>query len=165
MEVRRLQEEEKRAALPAADAENPPLVRVAIRAANADDLWEKVFERLYEQENILADQLGPSETFKDKQAAEPCHGFLIVCDEAVLRDESLVRRAATSSIAACSRCRRRTPRAGRRSASVYWPPPDPSWSRLLRSTPLRLFRVLGSDALQDLGDFIEDVSARASTVP
>jgi hypothetical protein len=39
---------------------------------------------------------------------------------------------------------------------VYWPPPSASWARLLRSTPLKLYRVLG-DSPTNLGEFFAEV--------
>lgn len=165
VEVRRRQEEEKRAALPAPDADNPPLIRVAIHSARPDALWEKVFERLFEKEKILADQLGPSETFRDKQTAEPCHGFLILCDEAVLNDEAFSPRG---DLEHCRLLQMQEKDAARRPpvGLVFWPPPDPpAWARLLRTTPLRLHRVVGSDALQELEGFLADVRRVRSATP
>lgn len=163
-EVRRLQEEENRVVEPVADHDNPPLVRVSIRSRQPDALWDKVFSRVYEQEQILTDQLGPSESFKDKQSADPCHGFLILCDEAVLLDEGLSPRGDLES---CRLVQMQEKDAARRPpvGLVYWPPPDPSWSKLLRATPLKLHRVTGDDALEQLNAFLDDVRKVRKAIP
>jgi hypothetical protein len=163
-ETRRLQEEEKRAAKPEADLDNPPLVRVSIRSRQPDALWDKVFSRVYEREQILTDQLGEGESFREKQAADPCHGFLILCDEAVLADESLSPRGDLES---CRLVQMQEKDAARRPpvGLVYWPPPDPAWSRLLRATPLKLHRVTGDDALAQLDGFLDDVRKVRKAMP
>ena len=163
-EARRLQEEEKRAEEPAADLDNPPLVRVSIRSRRPDALWDKVFSRVYEKEQILTDQLGSGETFRDKQAADPCHGFLILCDEAVLGDESLSPRGDLEN---CRLVQMQEKEAARRPpvGLVYWPPPDPSWSKLLRATPLKLHRVTGDDALGQLDAFLDEVRKVRKAMP
>lgn len=163
-EARRLQEEEKRAEEPAADLDNPPLVRVSIRSRRPDALWDKVFSRVYEKEQILTDQLGSGETFRDKQAADPCHGFLILCDEAVLQDESLSPRG---DLEHCRLVQMQEKEAARRPpvGLVYWPPPDPSWSKLLRATPLKLHRVTGDDALGQLDAFLDEVRKVRKAMP
>ena len=38
----------------------------------------------------------------------------------------------------------------------YWPPPPARWSRLLRTTPLKLHRILG-DTPTNLGEFFDEV--------
>jgi hypothetical protein len=164
VEIRRLQEEEKWAAEPSADHDNPPLVRVSIRSRQPDALWDKVFSRVYENEKILTDQLGASETFKDKQSADPCHGFLILCDEAVLLDESLSPRGDLEN---CRLVQMQEKDAARRPpvGLVYWPPPEPSWPRLLRATPLKLHRVLGDDALAQLQAFLDEVRKVRKAMP
>ena len=74
------------------NADNPPLVRVVVRSANPDALWEKAFQWIYEEEKILSEQLGPGESFAVKHQVNPCHGFMIFCDAAALEDGPLSPR-------------------------------------------------------------------------
>ncbi|HMH49702.1 MAG TPA: toll/interleukin-1 receptor domain-containing protein [Candidatus Acidoferrum sp.] len=131
----------------ASRAGNQPLVRVAVRSTDPDRLWEQVFQWIYVQENILSDQLGPGESFVSKQEGDPCHGFLVVCDAAALDDGPLSPR---DDLQQCRLIQIREKNSARRPpvAVVYWPPPSPSWSKLLRSTPLKL-RYMRADSVSD----------------
>ncbi|MGH9893592.1 MAG: hypothetical protein ACREA0_16720 [bacterium] len=135
------------------DQDIPPLVVVAIRSPNPDPLWDRVFQWIYEQEGIDPYQLGPGETIDSRSQAEPCHGFLIACDAAALDDGS-----PREVIEQCRQVQLREKSAARRPpvALVYWPPPAPSWAKLLRSTPLKLHRVLG-DEPDKLSNFFAEV--------
>ena len=135
------------------DQDIPPLVVVAIRSPNPDPLWDRVFQWIYEQEGIDPYQLGPGETIDSRPQAEPCHGFLIACDAAALDDGS-----PREVIEQCRQVQLREKSAARRPpvALVYWPPPEPSWAKLLRSTPLKLHRVLG-DEPDKMSDFFAEV--------
>ncbi len=149
--IRSAQEAEKR---PPGE-EDPPLVRVAVRAANQDQVWKPIFQLLYEKEKILPDQLGPGDTFKDKHEGEPCHGFLILCDEQAQRSNDSALRRDTSQcrvIQMKEKDRSRRPPVG----IVYWEPPPPEWSKLAACAPDRLHRVVG-DELEKLAAFIEQV--------
>ena len=145
------------------DDANPPLVRVAIHAQQPDALWEPIFQLLYEQEKILSDQLGPGETFKEKHLGDPCHGFLILCDGSALADD---QHSPRGDMEHCRLIQMQEKDPTRRPpvALVYWPPPQPSWAKLLKSTPQRLIRVEG-DRLNTLAEFLEQVRQvrRAST--
>ena len=123
-----------------ADGGRPPLVRVAIRSANPDVLWEQVFQWIYVHEKILSDQLAAGESFEAKHPGEPCHGFVVVCDAGALEDGPLSPR---EHMEQCRLIQLKEKNAARRPpvALVYWPPPAASWARLLRSTPLKLFCV------------------------
>jgi hypothetical protein len=137
------------------EKENPPLIAVAIHSANPDPLWEQVFQWLYEQEKIDPYQLGPGETFEGKHRAEPCHGFLVVCDAVALDDGPHSPRG---DMEQCRLIQMKEKNAARRPpvGLVYWPPPPPAWARLLRCTPLKLHRILG-DAPSNLGQFFDEV--------
>ena len=131
----------------------PPLVVVAIRSPNPDPLWDRVFQWIYEQEGIDPYQLRPGETIDSRSQAEPCHGYLIACDAATVDDWS-----PREVIEQCRQVQLREKNAARRPpvALVYWPPPSPSWAKLLRSTPLKLHRVLG-DEPEKLSVFFAEV--------
>jgi hypothetical protein len=124
-------------------ADNPPLVRVVVRSANPDPLWEKAFQWIYEEEKILSDQLGPGESFEEKHRADPCHGFMIVCDADALQDGPLSPR---EYLQQCRLIQISEKIAARRPpvAVVYWPPPPPAWAKLVRCTPQRLHQVEGN---------------------
>ena len=135
--------------------DTPPLIFVAFRSENSDTLWEKVFQWIYENEHIDHYQLRPGETFDVKYQAEPCHGFLVVCDAAALKNDDQSPREFMEQ---CRQIQLKQKDANRRPpvALIYWPPPPPSWARLLRSTPLKLHRILG-DAPTNLEDFFAEV--------
>jgi hypothetical protein len=135
--------------------DTPPLILVAFRSENSDSLWEKVFQWIYEQEHIDHYQLRPGETFDVKYQTEPCHGFLVVCDAAALKSDDQSPREFMEQ---CRQIQLKQKDANRRPpvALVYWPPPLPSWARLLRSTPLKLYRILG-DTPTNLEDFFVEV--------
>ena len=137
------------------NADNPPLVRVVVRSANPDPLWEKAFQWIYEEEKILSDQLGPGESFAEKHRADPCHGFMIVCDAAALEDGPMSPR---EYLQQCRLIQISEKNAARRPpvAIVYWPPPTPSWAKLVRCTPQRLHQVEG-DAPDKLVEFFAQV--------
>jgi hypothetical protein len=140
-----------------ADSEHAqPLVRVAIRASNGHQIWEPVFEFLFLQENILLDELGPNDSFASKHPVEPCHGFLILCDEKAQSDETFSPRDALAQcrlIQSQIKESSHVPPVG----VVFRAPPDPAWSRLLKSTPKCLHRVLGDNLEQGLSEFLRQV--------
>ena len=117
---------------------DPPLVRIVTRSANPDPLWEQVFQWIYVQEKILSDYLASSESFESKHSVEPCQGFLIICDAAALDDGPMSPR---HDMEQCRLIQIKEKDAARRPpvALVYWPPPVPSWARLLRSIPQKLY--------------------------
>ena len=133
----------------------PPHVVVAIRSANPDPLWDQVFGWIYDQEKIDPSQLMPGESLEAKHRAEPCHGFLVVCDAGSLEEGTYSPR---ETMEQCRQIQMREKNAARRPpvALVYWPPPAAAWSRLLRTTPLKLHRILG-DAPTNLGEFFDEV--------
>jgi TIR domain len=154
--IRRFQETDRRSRTgTAAKSEDElPLVRVTIRAGNENDIWDQVFTFL--DGKVLLDALGSNQTFASAQSAEPCHGFLILCDEKAQNDETFSPRDALSQ------CRQiqsqlkdpsRVPPVG----IVFRTPPDPTWSRLLRSIPKCLSRVLGHDLENGLREFLKQV--------
>ena len=148
-----LAQQRERATGEPGDQDIPPLVVVAIRSPNPDPLWDRVFQWIYEQEGIDPYQLRPGETIDSRSQAEPCHGFLIACDAAAVDDGS-----PREVIEQCRQVQLREKNAARRPpvALVYWPPPSPSWAKLLRSTPLKLHRVLG-DEPEKLSVFFAEV--------
>jgi hypothetical protein len=137
------------------DNDIPPHVLVAIRSANPDPLWDQVFQWIYEQQKIDPSQLMPGESLEAKHRAEPCHGFLVVCDAGSLEEGPYSPREYMEQ---CRQIQMREKNAARRPpvALVYWPPPDAAWARLLRTTPLKLYRILG-DTPTNLSEFFDEV--------
>ena len=135
---------------------SPRLIRVALRAGDAGAVWDPVYDYLFEKQNVLLDELGPDESFVARHAAEPCHGFLVLCDEQAQLDDRLSPRAA---LAECRMIQSQVPE-GRQLPPVgvvFRDPPDPAWSRLLRSTPRCLYRVLGQNLEGGLSEFLRQV--------
>jgi len=131
------------------------LVRVAIRSANPDPLWDEVFSWIDSQPGIRPALLEGSESFKEKHdPTVPCHGFLIVCDHAV--QEGLV--STKTDLEQCmqlqlgERNETRRPPVG----IVFWPPPEPKWPRLVKVSPPKLYRIVGSGA-DELKAFFQEV--------
>jgi hypothetical protein len=154
-ELKILQQQLEQPARQLGNDDNPPLVRVVIRSPNPDPLWEKVFHWIYDQEHILPYQLGNDETLEEKHLASPCQGFLVVCDSSALEDGPHSPR---KDMEQCRQIQLKEKNAARRPpvGLVYWPPPDASWAKLLRSTPLKLYRILG-DEPDNLGEFFAEV--------
>jgi hypothetical protein len=135
--------------------DNPPLVRVVIRSPNPDPLWEKVYHWIYEQEHIHPYQLADDESLEEKHLAEPCQGFLVVCDSAALEDGPHSPRKYMEQCRQIQ-LKEKNPAHMPPVGLVYWPPPDASWPKLLRSMPLKLHQILG-DKPDDLGKFFAEV--------
>ncbi len=140
----------------AATEEELPVVRVAIRADNdnGEDIWDKVFTHL--EGKVILDELGPDKTFESAQSAEPCHGFLILCDEKAQTDEAFSPRDALAQcrqIQTQLKDKAQVPPVG----IVFRAPPEPVWSRLQKSTPRYLSRVLGNDLENGLSEFLKQV--------
>lgn len=139
------------------------LVRVVIRSPNRDHLWDTVFDWIDREPDIRSQLLEETEAFPDKaDPAVPCHGYLIVCDSAAAgpgpyspgRDMDHCAVVQLQKIKLKDESR--LPPAG----IVYWPPPAPSWPRLLRVAPPKLYRILG-DAPTELPTFFNDVRRAA----
>jgi hypothetical protein len=137
------------------DEDTPPHVLVAIRSANPDPLWDQVYRWIYDQEKIDPSQLMPGESLEAKHRADPCQGFLVVCDVGSLEEGPYSPREYMEQ---CRQIQMQEKNASRRPpvALVYWPPPPAVWSRLLRTTPLKLHRIVG-DAPTNLGEFFDEV--------
>ena len=137
------------------DDDTPPHVLVAIRSANPDPLWDRVYRWIYDQEKIDPSQLMPGESLEAKHRAEPCHGFLVVCDAGSLEEGPYSPREYMEQ---WRQIQLEEKNAARRPpiALVYWPPPPAIWSRLLRTTPLKLHRILGNTPT-NLGEFFDEV--------
>lgn len=137
------------------EGENPPLVRVVIRSQNADPLWEKVFHWIYDEEKILHERIENNESFEEKNVAEPCHGFLIVCDSSVLEEAP---NSVRKYIEQCRHIQLKEKDDAHRPpvGLVYWPPPEASWAKLLLSTTPKLYTILGSEP-KNLGEFFAAV--------
>jgi hypothetical protein len=138
---------------PAADI--PPRILVALRCGDPDAIWEKVFQWLYEQEHMNYCELRADESFASKFQAEPCHGFLVVCDATALQDND---RSPRELLEQCRQIQLRQKDANRRPpvGLVYWPPPPAKWALLLRSMPLKLHRILGDQPV-NLEEFFSEV--------
>jgi len=168
--ARRQKEDVKRMQMEERAAENidqqevggkpPPLVRVVYRSGNPRALWEQIFPLIDKTEDILPDELRPGDTLLASQKNEPCHGFLILCDEAALMEEKLTPR---DYLAQCRQVQMEIWSKEKNLSQcppvglVYWPPPPVSWSWLLRTKPQKLYRVLGANAIKDLDPFFEEV--------
>lgn len=141
---------------PAPYAAREILVRVAIRSSDPRPVWDEVFEWVDTQPGIRPALLEANESFKEKHdPAVPCHGFLIVCDQAV--QEGLV--STKTDLEQCMQIQLGERNAARRPpvALVFRPPPDePKWSRLIHVSPPKLHRVIGKTADQ-LKDFFQEV--------
>jgi hypothetical protein len=141
-------------------AADPPLIRVVTHSSTPDALWEQVFQWIYIEEQILSDHLGPDESFEAKQRIEPCQGFLVICDATALDDGPMSPRR---DMEQCRLIQIREKDNARRPpvALVYWPPPEPSWSKLLRSVPLKLHYaaadVVARKTPAALGEFFAEV--------
>lgn len=137
-------------------ADTLPLVRVAIRSKNPEALWEKVFPWIYDQDQITSDQIVPEESLSDRQKKRPCHGVLVVCDATEQED---TRLSAAKIVEQCLEVQLSEKSNARRPpvALVYWPPPDPSWAKLLTVKPVKLTRILGN-APHELDGFFAEVS-------
>jgi hypothetical protein len=137
------------------DEDTPPHVLVAIRSANPDPLWDQVYAWIYDQEKIDPSQLMPDESLEAKHRAEPCHGFLVVCDAGSLEEGPYSPREYMEQ---WRQIQMQEKNAARRPpvALVYWPPPPAIWSRLLRTTPLKLHRIVG-DTPTNLDEFFDEV--------
>ena len=51
----------------AAPSDDQPLVRVAVKAGNENEVWDPVFNYLDGKEKLLLDQLGPNDSFASMQ--------------------------------------------------------------------------------------------------
>jgi hypothetical protein len=145
---------------PAAYASRDILVRVAIRSSNPEPIWDAIFDWVDKQPGMRPALLEGSESFKEKHDPEvPCHGFLIVCDNAV--QEGVV--SSKTDLEQCmqiqlgERNETRRPPVG----VVFWPPPDPKWSRLVRVSPPKLYRIVagGPDELEAFFQEVRKVAA------
>lgn len=132
------------------------LVRVAIRAKDPDSIWEDVFSWVDDQPGMRPALLEGSESFKEKHdPAVPCHGFLIVCDQAVY--EGLV--STKTDLEQCMQIQLGERNEARRPpvALVFCPPPtEPKWSRLVHVSPPKLHRIVTNTA-DKLKDFFQEV--------
>ena len=138
------------------------LIAVAIRSPNPEPLWEQIFEWIHEQGRIGYIRLRPGETFEGTHRAMPCQGFLVVCDAASLEEGEYSLRV-REDLEQCRMIQLKEKDTNRRPAVgvVYWPPPAiQNWARLLRSTPLKLHRILG-DAPSNLSDFFAELAQPA----
>jgi hypothetical protein len=126
----------------ALNAGDPRLVRVVIRSPDPDPLWEKVYEYFDRAGNILPFQLRSDESFESVGRAEPCQGFLVVCDKSGMEPGEFSPRDSLDEV------RRIQMREKKGSARlpvglVYWPPPEPRWPLLLRVKTQNMFCIVG----------------------
>ncbi len=156
--IRQFQETDRRhrSGADTTDSEDAqPLVRVAMRANHANEIWETVFDFLFLQQNVLLDELGPDDTFASKHSVEPCHGFLILCDEKAQLDGAFSPRDALAQCRLIQSEQQKQNLPISPVGVVFHGPPDPIWSRLLKSTPKSLHRVLSNDLENGLRDFLQ----------
>jgi len=135
--------------------EDPPLVRVAVRAGKANEIWDPVFHFLYEQNHVLLDEIGPNDSLVTRHSAEPCHGFLILCDDKTQSDDALSPRDALAQCRLIQSDQQKLELPISPVAVVFLRPPDPVWPRLLKATPRCLYRVLGDNLENGLREFLE----------
>lgn len=135
----------------------PPLVRVMIRSAATQDHEEAAFRWIHQLQNMRFDLLNPEETFSVRHTVEPCHGFMVMCD-AQAQESASPQEAIRAIMIQCSDLQLAEKNGVRRPpvALVYWPPPEPKWSRLLKTTPPKLVCVLGNEP-ERLGEFFAEV--------
>jgi hypothetical protein len=136
-----------------------PVVLVAVRAQSADALWAQAYAWL-QPASVLAHLLAPEESFEEKYRSEPCHGFLILCDAAAIFEDPFLL---SNLIDQCRIIQMREKDGARRPpvGVVYWPPPPPVWSRLLRSVALKTY-CIAADAPGELVNFLAEVRRVAS---
>jgi hypothetical protein len=154
-EIRQFQEADRRSRMgteAATSDDRQPLIRIAVRAENKNAIWDPVWKFL--DGRVQIDELGENQTFAGAQSADPCHGFLILCDEKAQNDETFSPR---NALAECRQIQSQVKGASPVPpvGIVFRNPPDPTWSRLLRSTPKPLSRVLGSDLENGLRVFLQ----------
>lgn len=131
-----------------------PLVRIAIRAGNEQAVFEPVFSYLVDQKRIEIDNIGVNGSLLSIHESDPCHGFLILCDELAQSDDACSPR---DVLAQCRQIQLRMRDASRIPpvGVVFQAPPAPAWSRLLKCTPKCLHRVLGDDLERGLSEFLK----------
>jgi hypothetical protein len=136
-----------------------PLVRVAVQAEKRDQFWLQTYDWL-QRINVLPYLLKPDESFEEKHRFEPCHGFLILCDAAASLEGRFSPR---DQIDQCRIIQMREKDNARRPpvGLVYWPPPQPVWAQLLRSSALKMYKIV-ADAPAELEDFLAEVRRVAS---
>jgi hypothetical protein len=140
---------------PPAGADVSPRVLVSLHCQNPDPVWDQVFQWIYEQERLDYAQVRSDESVLTKFECEPCHGFLIICDSSALNDDE---KSPRETMEQCRQIQLKQKDSNRRPpvGLIYWPPPAASWARLLRTTPLKLHRIL-ADHPANLGEFFAEV--------
>lgn len=132
-----------------------PSVRVAIKAGESQSIWTQVYRFLKKKHDILLDELGPDQSFVTRQSSDPCHGFLILCDERALRSDSL---SPTNALQQCRQIQidfkgKQVPPV----AVVFRTPPTLEEEEVIRCTPKCLSFVLDEDLEAGLATFIQQV--------
>lgn len=136
------------------------LVRVIIRSPHRDTLWKEVFAWIDREPDIRPHLLEEDEYPLDKHdPSMPCHGFLVVCDESAQKTEAESIFSTKKDMEHCSLIQLKEKDDSRLPPTglVYWPPPDPAWSRLQQIAPPKLYRILGNAPEHDLKKFFADV--------
>ena len=132
-----------------------PSVRVAIKAGESQSIWTQVYRFLKKKHDILLDELGPDQSFVARQSSDPCHGFLILCDERALRSGSL---SPTNALQQCRQIQiefkgKQVPPV----AVVFRTPPTLEEEEVIRCTPKCLSFVLDEHLETGLAAFIQQV--------
>lgn len=144
------------------NSEESPLVRVAFRAGDALPIWKKVYNFLYKQQDVVLEELPADATFKGKQAANPCHGFLILCDQKTTVSKKL------SPLQALSECLEIQIGLGRKVtppvAVVFRTPPEAEEADIVRATPKCLSFVLDHQLEVGLAKFLQQVREARRTM-
>ncbi|HAB19518.1 MAG TPA: toll/interleukin-1 receptor domain-containing protein [Verrucomicrobiota bacterium] len=119
-----------------------PLIRFAVRPEDRDTLAGDVISRL-EEKQILYEELAVTESFAERYKSEPCHGFMILCNPAMQPPSSGQDDPLRQRISECRQIQMGLKEAAKRPALgvMYWPPPDPNWTIMLRSSALKMHRI------------------------
>jgi hypothetical protein len=152
-------------AVEAIEKRKQPLVRVAIRAGDAERVWDPIFKFLHLHENIRLDELQADESFVDLHETEQCHGFLILCDGETCQNDKL---ALVKPLRQCTLIHMQLKESTYIPpvAVVYWPPPkDANWSALIKCIPQSLHQIDGTQLKTALKKFLVEVRRVRSALP
>lgn len=142
---------------PEGAGKDTPLIRFAVRPEDRDALGPEVISRL-EAQQVLYEELAVTDSFAERYKAEPCHGFMILCSASMQPGASVQNDPLRQRISECRQIQMGQKDAARRPALgvMYWPPPAPNWSAMLRSSALKMHRIR-ADQTDEFEKFLADV--------
>jgi len=134
-----------------------PLVRFAVRPEDRDQLAPQLISR-FEQEQVLYEELVVTESFAERYKSEPCHGFMILCSASTPLVTPGQEDPLRQRISECRQIQMGLKESARRPVLgvMYWPPPEPNWSVMLRSSALKMHRIR-ADRDDEFRAFLADV--------